>query len=88
MVSFAILTLMAFEVSGVLHGQRVDWMYILWPSSLMLVVGWRTTIPGITITAVAIITNCLLYAFLAFLLSTGVRFIVSSLHSRHRTEGT
>lgn len=81
-VSFAILTLMAFGVSGVLHGHSVDWMYLLWPSSLMLVVGWRTTILGITITAVSIITNCLLYSFIAVLLWTGIRFVSGLLQGR------
>jgi hypothetical protein len=36
-------------------------MYVLWPSSVMLVVGWRTTIPGIIITASSVVINCLLY---------------------------
>jgi len=34
-------------------------MYVFWPSSVMLVVGWRTTILGIMITALSGVINYL-----------------------------
>jgi hypothetical protein len=34
-------------------------MYVFWPSSVMLVVGWRTTILGIMITALSVVINYL-----------------------------
>jgi hypothetical protein len=38
-------------------------MYVFWPSSVMLVVGWRTTILGIMITASSVVINYLRKAF-------------------------
>lgn len=67
-VSGIMLALLAFGVSGVLTVGKTDLMYILWPSSMMLIVGWRTTVAGITITAFAVALNCLLYAGGAILL--------------------
>jgi hypothetical protein len=34
-------------------------MYVFWPSSVMLVVGWRATILGIMITAWSVVINYL-----------------------------
>jgi hypothetical protein len=34
-------------------------MYVFWPSSVMLVVGWRTTILGIMITPSSVVINYL-----------------------------
>jgi len=57
-ISGAVLTLLWFGVAGVLHANATgtDWMHVFWPASVMLVVGWRSTIPGlmITVSAVAI----------------------------------
>jgi hypothetical protein len=38
---------------------RADLMYVFWPSSVMLVVGWRATILGIMITAWSVVINYL-----------------------------
>ena len=60
-VSSAVLTLMWFGVSGVLAVGQTDLTYVFWPSSIMLVGGWRTTPAGILITISSVIINCLLY---------------------------
>lgn len=61
--SGAVLTLLWFGVAGVLHanGTGPDWMYVFWPASAMLVVGWRSTIPGLLIEVSAVGINCVLY---------------------------
>jgi hypothetical protein len=73
MISVGILTLLAMGVSGVLFVNQVDFMYVLWPFSLMLIVGWRTTPLGIMITLFSIVANGLLYAVLAAVLWKAVR---------------
>lgn len=72
LVSTVILTLMIFHVSGVLNFHQVDLMYVFWPSSMMLTVGWRTTAMGITTTMLSVMMNCLLYAGLAILLRAAI----------------
>ncbi|HZQ19267.1 MAG TPA: hypothetical protein VFA90_11125 [Terriglobales bacterium] len=64
--SGAVLTLLWFGVAGVLQVGGTDLMRLLWPSSVMLVMGWRRTIPGIMITASAVAINCLLYTLIAY----------------------
>ena len=66
--SGAILTLLAFGVSGVLATRSVDLMYVFWPASILLTSGWRTTLDGVTITATCVVVNCAMWAcvFLAF----------------------
>jgi hypothetical protein len=49
-ISVGILALPPMGVSGVLFVNQVDFMYVLWPFSLMLTVGWRTTPLGAAIT--------------------------------------
>lgn len=43
----AVLTLLWFGVAGVLHANATgtDWIKVFWLASVMLVVGWRSTIP-------------------------------------------
>ena len=65
-VSLAVLTLMWFGVSGVLNLGHTDLMYVFWPSSLMLTVGWRSTPLGIAITVVSVALNCSLYMAVAY----------------------
>jgi hypothetical protein len=69
-VSGAVLTLLGFGVAGVLHsnGTGTDWMHVFWPASVMLVVGWRSTIPGLVITVSAVAINCFLYMAIAYVL--------------------
>jgi hypothetical protein len=65
-VSLAVLALLWFGVAGVLNVGRTDLMYIFWPSSLMLTVGWRSTAHGIATTVVSVAINCLLYMAVAY----------------------
>ena len=74
-VSGVVLALLWFGVSGVLIVGRTDLMYVFWPSSVMLVVGWRSTIPGIMITASSVVINCLLYMALAYALLLVARLV-------------
>jgi hypothetical protein len=67
-ISGAVLTLLWFGVAGVLHPNATgtDWMHVFWPASVMLVVGWRSTIPGLMITVSAVGINCVLYMAIAY----------------------
>lgn len=65
-MSIAVLTLLWFGVAGVLNVGRTNLMYVVWPSSLMLTVGWRSTFPGIVTTMVSVALNCLLYMAVTF----------------------
>ena len=65
-VSLAVLALLWFGVAGFLNVGRTDLMYIFWPSSLMLTVGWRSTAPGIATTVISVAINCLLYMTVAY----------------------
>ena len=74
-VSSAVLALLWFGVSGVLVMGKTDLMYVFWPSSVMLGTGWRSTIPGMMITASSVVINCLLYMALAYALLRVVRLV-------------
>ena len=65
-VPILVLALMWFGVAGVLIVGRTDLMYVFWPSSLMLTVGWRSTIPGVATTMVSVLLNCVFYMALAY----------------------
>ena len=65
-VSLVVLALLWFGVAGVLNVGQTDLMYIFWPSSLMLTVGWRSTAPGIATTIVSVAINCVLYMAVAY----------------------
>ena len=69
-ISGAVLMLLWFGVAGVLHANATgtDWMHVFWPASVMLVVGWRSTIPGLMITVCAVAINCVLYTAIAYAL--------------------
>ncbi len=71
--SVAIMVLLGFGVSGVLIVRGTNLMYVLWPSSMMLVGVWRSTLPGITITASSVAINCVMYALIALLLRACIR---------------
>ena len=69
LVSVAVLALMWFGVSGVLiTGPHTDLMYLFWPSSLMLTIGWNKTLVGITLTIISVDLNILMYGQIAILL--------------------
>jgi TRAP-type C4-dicarboxylate transport system permease small subunit len=75
-ISGAILKLLALGVSGVLIVSGIDLMHLLWPSSMMLTVGWHTTPTGITITALSVVLNCFLYLGIAMLLRFFLRLVL------------
>jgi hypothetical protein len=81
-VSAGVLTLLWFNVSGVLEVGHMDLMYVLWPSSLLLLGAWHTTPLGILITFLAVVTNCLVYAGVALLLRRGLASAAKSLSTR------
>lgn len=76
LASGAILTLMAFGVSGVLVVHKIDLMYVFWPASIILTVGWRTTFSGITTTLIAVLLNSLTYLGVAVLARATLRGIL------------
>jgi flagellar motor component MotA len=47
---------------------KTDLRVILWPSSIMITVGWCCTVAGIMTTVSSIAINCILYAGVALLL--------------------
>ncbi|MGA3135667.1 MAG: hypothetical protein ABSC88_06715 [Terracidiphilus sp.] len=75
MASSVVIVLLWYGVSGVLYIGHTDYMYVLWPSSMMLVVSWCRTVPGIMITVSSIAINCLMYAAIALLLRMCIRLI-------------
>jgi hypothetical protein len=77
LVSSAVLTLLWFGVAGVLVVGKTDLMYVFWPASVMLVGGWRSTVPGVMITASAVAINCLLYMAVAYSIRVVVRIIAN-----------
>jgi hypothetical protein len=74
-VAVVVLTLLWFGVAGVLMLGGIDLMYVVWPSSLMLTVGWRTTVAGIMTTAASVALNCLMYIAVLLLLRAVMRWI-------------
>ncbi len=62
-----VLSLYWFGVAGVLRSANIDLGLLFWPSSIMLVGGWRSTIPGIMIAASSVTMNCLMYMALAMI---------------------
>jgi hypothetical protein len=66
LMSSALLALLWFGVAGVLVIGKTDLMYVFWPSPVMLVTSWRSTIPGMMITASSVVINCLLYMAFAY----------------------
>ena len=69
LVSSAVLALLWFGVAGVLYVSGSNLMYVFWPSSVMLVTTWRSTVPGVMITLSSVAINCLLYMSVAYALT-------------------
>ena len=65
-VSIAVLALLWFGVAGVLVVRGTDLISLFWPSSFLLRLGWRSTLPGIATTVVSVALNCLLYMAVAY----------------------
>jgi len=73
--SSAVIVLLWFGVSGVLVYRNTDLVFAVWPSSVMLVASWRSTLPGIMITVSSVAMNCLMYAAASLLLRACFRSI-------------
>ncbi len=71
-----VLMLMWFGVSGVLKVGQTNVKYIIWPTAIVLTVGWRTTPLGIFITFCSVVTNCVMYAGVALLVRWGVSLML------------
>jgi len=75
-ISAAVLVLLGrFGVWHLTSIGNTDLRVILWPSSVMLTIGWRSTVPGIMTTLSSIAINCLLYAGMALLLRGCFRLV-------------
>ena len=74
-VSSIVLVFLWAGVLGALRLSGVNLAYVLWPSSVMLTLGWCCTLPGILITASSVSINCLIYIAIALLLRAGIRAI-------------
>jgi len=77
----AVLMLLWFGVAGVLIVGHTDTMYVLWPSSSILTVGWRSTVPGVMTTMASVAINCLLYMAIVYVLHRVVRIVRVKLRS-------
>jgi hypothetical protein len=75
LVASAVLVLLWFGVAGVLVIGKIDLICVFWPSSGMLVTGWRSTILGMMITASSVVINCLLYMAFAYVLLRFARLV-------------
>lgn len=81
-VSLVVLALLwRYGVWEIMFG-NTDLRALLWPSSVMLTIGWCCTVPGILTTISSIAINCLIYIAVALLLRAGIRAL-----KPHRSAG-
>ena len=71
-----VMVLLCYGVSGILVWGQIDFMYVLWPVSVILPGDWHRTIPGLIMTALSVMINCLTYSAFALLLRAFTRMIV------------
>ncbi|MGA2416061.1 MAG: hypothetical protein ABSF59_16525 [Candidatus Sulfotelmatobacter sp.] len=71
-----------FGVAGILVVGQIDLLYVFWPASVILVVGWHSTIFGMMITASALAIHCLLYMAVAYFLRVVVRLVAPVIKAR------
>lgn len=79
-VSSLVLVLLWAGVLGALRLRGVDLAHVLWPSSVMLTLGWCCTVAGILTTVSSIAINCLLYAMVALLVRSFVKLMARTSH--------
>lgn len=77
-VSSAVLTLMWYGVSGILYVDHIYLGHLFWPSSVMLLASWRTTMHGIMVTLLSVAINCLLYMAISYCLRGAVGLVARS----------
>jgi hypothetical protein len=73
-----LLTLLWFGLAGGIGIGKFDVTNLLWPSNVMMIRGWRSTVPGVMITASSVAINCLLYAGIALLVRGCIRLVAGS----------
>jgi hypothetical protein len=79
LVSGAVLTLLYYGLAwDIMQIGHTDLRVILWPSSVMLTIGWCSTAPGIMTTISSVAINCLLYMGIALLLRSGLQWLLKS----------
>jgi hypothetical protein len=71
-----VMVLFWYGVSGILVWGQIDFMYVLWPVSVILPGDWHRTIPGLIMTALLVMINCLTYSAFALLLRAFTCMIV------------
>ena len=84
LISATAMALIWFGVAGVLWVGNTDLMYVFWPSSRILTVGWSSTIPGISNTVLSVAINCFLYMALAYALHSVWRIVRRSVNHSGR----
>ena len=77
-----VVVLLSYGVSGILVWGQIDFMYVLWPVSVILPGDWHRTIPGFIMTALLVMINCLTYSAFALLLRAFTRMIVKQKNFR------
>ena len=70
-----VIVLSCYGMAGILICGQIDFMYVLWPVSVILPGDWLRTIPGLITTALLVIINCLTYSAFALLLRAFRRMI-------------
>jgi hypothetical protein len=81
-VACSVLCMIYFGVSGILMVGNTDLMYLVWPSGMMLLIGWHTTMQGIMTTLLAVVINCFLYLTVALLLRALILWAVGVVSPR------
>jgi hypothetical protein len=69
------LTLLWFGMAWGFGVGNTNLMNLLWPSNVMVIRGWRSTVPGIMITVSSVAINCLMYAGIALVVRACIRLI-------------
>jgi hypothetical protein len=70
-----VLTLLWFGLAGGFGIGKFNLTNLLWPSNVMLIRGWCSTVPGIMITVSSVAINCLLYTGIALLVRGCIRLV-------------
>jgi hypothetical protein len=69
------LLLLWFGLGGGFGVGNINLTNLLWPSNVMLILGWHSTVPGIMITLSSVAINCLLYIAIALVGRTCIRLM-------------
>ena len=75
-----VMVLSCYGVAGILICGQIDFMYVLWPVSVMLPGDWLRTIPGLITTVLLVMINCLTYSAFALLIRQVARSTTPKSH--------